>query len=214
MKGATRVADEWLFTDARSRIAGIGDVDGNARADIILRSPEIMSVNVFRLGAPLVTLGDAVQQWFIAATPDIDGDGDIDLCWRNTATTRASAWTLEDAAWDRDNLFLKNYPLTRTFVDAADIDGDGDEDIVTFNESSRAVTTMLMSAGGPGEEILAGTAPSGASIVAVGDLDGDFRGDIVWRSGTTLLLWRNNGAGTFTESTLRTGVPESLTFIR
>jgi Tfp pilus assembly protein PilF len=138
---------------------------------------------------------------------DVDGDGDLDLIatgpgglrlWRNDGTrfedtTRAAGLPIESA---------------RAAL-PGDLDGDGHPDLLLL----RAAGAQLWKNNGAGRfEDASGAsgwvgqtagARAGAALLDA-DHDGDL--DVVMGSATGTRLWRNDGAGRFTDSTLAAGL--------
>lgn len=137
--------------------------------------------------------------WKLAGQGDFNGDAQQDVIWRNTdgkvavwlmnGSTRVSGGMLSDmtAAW-----YLEG---TRDF------DGDGKADLVWRNLSTHQMRFWFMD----GASVKSTSAPifNGVAslvedkfhILGVGDFDGDFKGDILFRDDTNLLsIWFMNGA--------------------
>lgn len=83
---------------------------------------------------------------------------------------------------------------------AADLDGDGDQDLVCAGPAAR----VWFNAGGAKWE--GGPTLGELKLVAAGDLDGDGRPDVIGARGETLLGWRGQGA--------ELAAPETLTETR
>jgi len=79
-------------------IAGIGDVDGDDKTDLIWRDMDTGDVGVW-LGNgvdPPTTTGVIASgvplDWIIAGIGDVDGDEQSDIVWRNTSTGDVAVW--------------------------------------------------------------------------------------------------------------------------
>lgn len=93
-------------------------------------------------------------------------------------------------------------------VAAGDLDGDGDEDLVTANEGSDNFTVLLGRGDGTFDSTTSTNLGIDPSALALGDLDGDGDQDLAisnsGSSGVSVLL--NQGSGTFaTHATYGTG---------
>jgi hypothetical protein len=79
---------------------------------------------------------------------------------------------------------------TQALQAAVDLNGDGQSDVVWFNQSTNQVSVWLMN----GDTILAhpilGTGPANGQIVAIADLKGNGSPQIIWYTGSnTFIAW-------------------------
>ena len=190
----------WLPTDVK-----LADVDGDGRRDVVALSsrmepfpaPQHGQVNVWRQGA---TVGFATSEsypvgfvpWTLEIT-DIDGDGAPDLVLTDVAGrpgTVGGVWMLrQDPA--RRGMFraaerLVELPRASYQLVVGDVNGDGAPDVVaTTSLSGWSGATLLLQDQGHRGSFLAPvtielTGLSGSNV-ALGDLDGDGRNDLVFR---------------------------------
>lgn len=138
---------------------------------------------------------------------DIDGDNDLDV----VASTHVSALpNNEQLAWFENtglNDYNKHIVATnvgfRRFVKAIDLDGDGDNDIMTFSRSDDSLKWYENDGTGSFSEemIIETTFYNDILDFSVIDLSGDGLKDILFSSkatGTSVTGWRkNNGNATF-----------------
>ena len=81
------------------QIAGIGDVDGDGKADLIWRHAQNGDVAVWLMAgsavsrAPLVARGVPLS-WQIVGVGDVDADGNSDLVWFEAQTVSLSVWLM------------------------------------------------------------------------------------------------------------------------
>ncbi|MFY8000206.1 MAG: beta strand repeat-containing protein, partial [Candidatus Kapaibacteriota bacterium] len=133
---------------------------------------------------------------------DVDGDGDLDLATANNGSTNLTVLLNNGTGLytpvTGSPFAVGTSPRSVTF---GDVDGDGDLDIATTNQTSNDVTVLLNNGAGsfspsPGSPFAAGTQPI---FLAFGDVDGDGDLDLATANQTsndvTVLL--NNGSGTF-----------------
>jgi hypothetical protein len=103
MDGATAVSGVYLTpssnADTRWQIAGLGDFNGDGTADILWRHKRTGDLYVwFMKGATAVSASYLVPtrvtelRWQIARLADLDGDGKVDILWRNQATGDLVVW--------------------------------------------------------------------------------------------------------------------------
>lgn len=96
-------------------------------------------------------------------------------------------------------------------VAAIDVDGDCDDDAIVLTDSAAPAIWIRDHATFHDSGMALGTAP--AAAIAVGDVDGDGDLDVITGAGSSVTLWRNNGAGQFTADTSGALVASKLTSI-
>ena len=85
----------------------------------------------------------------------------------------------------------------------ADVDGDGDQDLVNVNFMSRTLAVRKNDGTGQFGSPTGGGTPSGVSALAAGDLDGDGRVDFVTGAANIVSTYLNPGTGLFPTRTDR-----------
>jgi len=187
----------------------LGDIDGDG--DIDLATTNNVNVVTIRLnnGTGLYTAGGDIQINSEGITDialaDFDGDGDLDLlsyAYSTGQVSRILSLRLNNGAGQfsggYDAVYNENSYSKSTILKAADLDGDGDLDLVRANTNLQLLTMLNDGAG----NFTAST--SIFAIVAALDLkdidtDGDL--DLVLldgNGGTRVQIYLNNGAATFT----------------
>src|SRR5438552_4464552 len=196
MNGTTILAGEgYLRTvpDLNWTIAGIGDFDGDGKADILWRNTSTGQNYIYLMnGTAILSEGYlrtvADLNWQVAGIGDFDGDGKDDILWRNGTTG-------ENYVYPMDGLSTKaTEGYVRTVADQSwrvagigDFDGDGKADILWRNSSTgqNYVYPMNGTIIKPGEGYLRTVADPAWQVKGVGDFDGDGKADIVWRNSTS-----------------------------
>lgn len=122
-----------------------------------------------------------------AVAEDLDGDGHIDLFFTNAAGTASLWWNRGDGTFERgDADSLAPRGTWGVAAGAADIDNDGDRDLLLVN---RGPDRLLLNKGGRRftdvSDRLGGVLDGSGLGVQFGDLDGDGRLDI-FVGGTTV----------------------------
>ena len=189
------------------------DLNGDHRTDLVVANEADGTVTVlwqrshrrFEVG-PSVAVGSNPS---CVATGDLDADGDPDIVVGHALGTTQSVtvlWNDGPEDYRREDLTLSTDPaLARAprCVTVADLDGDGDLDIVaTSGETlaSRKVTWFENTGGGRFATAVHKSVPANTpSGLAVADLDGDGRADIAVTSGVgdrRIVVVYNPGAGT------------------
>jgi len=218
MYGTTILTGEgYLRTvaDLNWTIAGIGDFDGDGKADILWRNAStgqnyiyFMDGTTIRTEGFMRTVAD--QSWLVAGIGDFDGDGKDDILWRNSATGENYLYPMSGLTIKPSEGYLRTVAdTTWQVVGIGDFDGDGKADILWRNSSSGQNYLYPMNGTGikPGEGFLRTVADPNWKVAGVSDVDGDGKADIVWRnssSGQNYLYLMDGTAIKPTEGYLRT----------
>jgi hypothetical protein len=189
-----------------------GDVDRDGDIDIVATNLNAQSLIYLNSGGRtpsfttirLIGIGQVVATE--AALGDVDQDGDIDIALANPFGLNAIY--LNDGASPPS--FTSSIPFgtgndTTLAVDMADMDGDGDLDIIAGN--SAQTSAVYLNSGGPtpsfATSVLFGGNDKATESVAARDIDGDGDRDIVAGNNATVggggqpdYVYLNNGAAT------------------
>ena len=134
---------------------------------------------------------------------DMDGDGDLDAFTASSASGGVAtpfAWYENDGAGNFTNpTVIAESTLSSWYARPADMDGDGDIDVVAVSFVDPLVWYENLGDGTFSSEQVISTGPFLGYGLDVGDLDGDGDNDIVTGSvGDNEIAWyENNGDGTF-----------------
>ncbi|WP_457001095.1 FG-GAP-like repeat-containing protein [Luteimonas sp. A501] len=186
------------------------DVNGDGNSDIIVRNASSLKVGHWRMNGHAVLSAPASQsygsQLSLVATGDFNGDGRTDILWRRANHT-FRLWTASGNGWKPSSINRSPILASSVVVGAADIDGDGRDEVLIVNKASKSLTYWKVS----------GTSQTGHphyavnpanQLVATGDLNGDGRHDLVWMNSTRRLnLWWSNGPGFGEARSLLSSVP-------
>jgi hypothetical protein len=121
-----------------SIIEGSGQFHSNNKTSVVARTGWQLS---------LLTLNDestqfdeqnigavASDDWKLAGTGDLDGDGTDDLIWRNTRDGRTSVYYIEEGKL-RDSALITTVDVSWVLAKVEDFDGDGKVDFLWRNTS-------------------------------------------------------------------------------
>ena len=190
--------------------ANINDFDGNGTADLIIRqcisgaSPFSMDAYYSELGGGSPAyLSDYVTAanmtgWTAIAFGNFDGSPDnaSDVLWSNDASGVFGLWLMDTSLYpatpyttasvtdSSGSVTMAGY----SFIGTGDFDNNGTVDILFQDDSTGGTEMWLMSDTIPGritQRTVYSSAPSGWSIRAIGDLDGDSDADILWQRDLT-----------------------------
>src|SRR5437762_1553270 len=124
--------------DQAWQVKGIGDFDGDGRADILWRNSSTGQNYIYAMNGLTIASEDylrtvADQAWQVKGIGDFDGDRKADILWRNSSTG-------ENYIYVMNGLTIASEGYLRTVVDQAwqvkgvgDFDGDGKADILWRN---------------------------------------------------------------------------------
>ena len=137
-----------LFPGAEWIPAGIGDLNGDGRDDIVWRSlsraqTRIWLMDGFGIGSagPLPIMPSF---WAVAGVSDFDGDGQDDLLWRDEQAGQNRIWLMNGTTVnDRGTINLIG-PESWQARGVGDLDGDGKADIVWRNAFTGRNRVWLM----------------------------------------------------------------------
>jgi hypothetical protein len=191
---------------------GDGDIDVLAFAD----GNVVWLENIDGRGSfgPPQTIDDRAAGASALATADVDGDGDIDLLrgddtitWYSNETIRSPQPQPATIRLAVGATLVETQVMAPYSVFAADVDGDGDMDVISANvdESKRLVWYANVDGAvefGRPVVIARGARPRGSAQIDVhaSDFDGDGDMDILWKSpsdGTAAWYENINSLGSF-----------------
>ncbi|MCU0862575.1 MAG: FG-GAP-like repeat-containing protein [Planctomycetes bacterium] len=197
--------------DATCAVA-LGDVDGDGDLDLVTGNRGGQNRLYLNNGTGTFTDATAgrmpvdLDRTMAVELADFDGDGDLDLATANLVQQNRlylnnGTGTFTDATTGR----MPVAAYYSTALDAGDVDGDGDLDLVVGCGDYGHRTRLYLNIGaGRFTDASATRMPflvAYTASVRLGDVDGDGDLDLVVGNGGQDRLCLNNGAGTFTDVT-------------
>ena len=193
------------------RIEGVGDFNGNGRADILwlntlTREVAIWFMNGTTLvGGYKVTAAPVGTNWDVQGVGDFSGDGKDDILWLNTLTREVAIWLMNGTTISSAAI-VQTVAASWGIEGVADFNDNGRADILWRNTGTGDVAVWLMN----GITLTLGAVvqnvpiSGGWQIAGVGDFNGNGRADILWRSNSGVAVWLMDG------TTLVRGYAEKL----
>ena len=213
------------FTTSTNPYAvAIGDIDGDGKTDLVVANYSTNSISVFQntsISGSITTNSFAAKVDFATGTNpssvaigDIDGDGKPDLVVSNYGNNTVSVFRNTSIKGSiNSGSFATSIDFTTgtnpSSVAIGDIDGDGKPDLVVANYSTNNISvfhnvcisgSITLNSFDAKVDFDAGLLPSS---VAIGDIDGDGKPDLVTANGRsyTISVFRNtNNVGTINSS--------------
>jgi serralysin len=205
-----------VAVDGSWSVAGIGDFNGDGSADILWRNTSGETA-VWSMNGPAVAAsGDVTSNgvavvpdasWSVGGVGDFNGDGKVDILWRNTSGEVAD-WLMNGSTIAASSDITSNGVAVRpdaswSVAGIGNFNGDnvgGNADVLWRNTTTGELSVWFMNG-----SMIASTADikfNGASvrpdaswsIVGINDFNGDKDADMLWRNTDgTLVEWGLNG---------------------
>jgi hypothetical protein len=167
------------------------DFNGDGRSDILWRNDSgrvtdwLGQANSGFSGNFANADANAGTDWHIAGTGDFDGDGRVDVLWRND-NGDVTNWLGQANGGFASNFGNAYYQVDNSWhiAGTGDFNGDGRDDILWRNDSGRVTDWLGQANSGFAGNFANADANAGTDwhIVGTGDFNGDGRSDILWRN--------------------------------
>jgi hypothetical protein len=164
---------------------GIGDVDGDGRADLLWRNGSTGQVRVWYMGASgAITSArdfDAPTTYELRGVGDVNGDGVRDLVWFQPGSGQVALWLMTPAQTYTPAFPGAAGPNAWRPYRIADFDGDGKGDLLWRNDANGMTAVWYLDGTGIADYDFFVSVPVGEwQVASVGDIDFDGRGDLLW----------------------------------
>ncbi|CAN5696554.1 hypothetical protein BH23GEM7_BH23GEM7_26080 [soil metagenome] len=187
--------------DPAWRIAGSGDFNGDAHADLVWQNLHtgqrvIWFMNDLAYSGQFADLGVVDPAWHIAAVADFNADGQPDLLWTHQSEGHRVIWFMNGTGYS-GHAALPQVDPAWEIAGAADFNGDGQTDIVwQHGPSGQRVIWFMNGALFEGQFAALPTVDPSWVIVGVTDFDADGHPDILWQQLSTgwRAIWLMSGA--------------------
>ena len=191
----------------------VGDVNGDGLTDVMLAAGDVVALFYQQAGsgfAPVVTLAAGLRVSGVALA-DLDGDGRMDIVAANAGNAPAGGSGGASVTVLRQTAPGSFVAESLAVADGArrlaigDLNADGIPDIAVVSIVFQALTvpsriTVLLQSPTDRGRFSPGITldgPLSGNFIAIGDVDGDGRNDIVVNDGPSVLLQRAAAPGTF-----------------
>jgi hypothetical protein len=186
-------------------MTAMADFDGDGSRDVIFQHDTTGSIAAWLMSGTTLLSGAEVGQvaetaWKIRGAGDMNQDGWPDLVWQHAGDGRLAVWLMQGTSLREGRLLeMPVVPDQNWRIAAvADMNGDGETDLVWQNGANGLLATWLMHGLNYSDGVL--LTPSSVDdtnwrIVATGDFNGDGQADLIWRNQVTgtMAAWLMNG---------------------
>lgn len=165
------------------RAVANADYNGDGRSDVLFRGTA--GANLAWLGANSATkqaVATMATEQTLAGQGDFDGDGNVDLVWRNTLTGANTVW--RSANVNTQMILASVSDQNWTIAGVGDFNGDGKADLFWRNKVTGA-NEYWPSAVAGSKKAISPSVDMRMVLAGIGDFDGDGRSDLFWRNTQT-----------------------------
>ncbi|NJM44905.1 MAG: VCBS repeat-containing protein [Alkalinema sp. RU_4_3] len=186
-------------------LAGVADIDGDLKSDMLWRNLTDGTTYVWRMDGTKIASVKQIEgivpgEWDVAGLADTNKDGKSDILWRQRSTGIVAIWLLDAntasgiAAVTGAQKVTAPIDLNYKIVAFTDVTGDGRADIIWRNASGGKVAFWEINGAdlvlSGATRVVDATIPADFFIAGIADFDGDQRADLLWRNNNGFVgLW-------------------------
>jgi FG-GAP-like repeat len=189
--------------DATWKVVGTADVNQDGTSDILWRNSG-SGINVWWYMDPQGKILQSAliqrvedKNWSIVGVADQDGDGQVDVLWRNLATGQNLWWIMQGTDIKSSKSITSLAPNDWEIKGLGDVNQDGQVDIFWSNRANRQMVWWVMDGtNNSNKSFLMEADASGATAIGTADFNDDKAPDIVLRNrqtGENTLLIMDSG---------------------
>ena len=173
--------------EIRLQEAAHNDFNGDGRSDILLRQVDgtltdwLANANGTFTANSVNALYGVPVSWQVAGTGDFNGDGRVDVLWRNVDGT-ITDWLGKPDGTFTSNPFYVQPDSSWSVIGTGEFNGDGRDDLL-WHKTDGTITDWLGQANGSFTSNPFYANPGNSwQVVGTGDYNGDGRDDIAWQN--------------------------------
>lgn len=169
-------------------VKGVGDFDGDGKADICWYRPSTRTIALWLMDGPTITAAQVVAtgidvNWAFGGIGDFDGDGDTDFIWHNSSTNDVALWLTDGSTITQAGVIASALFTVWAIRAIGDINNDGIDDVIWRNLATGDVAAWLLNGlAFPNGAVILAAVPAQWLIQGTGDFDGDGDADLLWRN--------------------------------
>ncbi|MCU0548576.1 MAG: DUF4347 domain-containing protein [Leptolyngbya sp. Prado105] len=136
------------------------------------------------------------REWTVAERGDFNGDGNVDILWRNQVRGDVAVWLMNGKDILDYAVILPSVPSNWSIAGVNDFNNDGKDDLLWRDRNSGDVAVWLMNGRSiQSSAITLSSVPLNWTIKGIADLNNDKRADLVWRDRNSgdVAVWLMNG---------------------
>lgn len=187
---------------ANAQLVAQRDFDGDGATDLLWRNPKSGELTLWLAGAlgewGATSLGYVSPRWTLAGAGDFDHDGVADILFRDSKTGTLAIWFMGGTRIvSRTVGFV---PMSWSVI-AVTADGN-----IFWQDTGGNVALWTMNGTDVANASTLGVAPTGFTLAANGDFDGDGYPDLLWinAAGNQARMWLTNNGSLKPQRTIST----------
>jgi hypothetical protein len=190
--------------DPATHLVAVSDFDSDGRSDLLFQNRQAGWIEVWMMARATVRekrvlASNISSHWRVAGVGSFSADARRGVILQSETTARAEMWLFDGGTFVSSQPLPDAVPADLTIVGTADVNRDGNTDLLMRNRATGAMEVWYMKGI---SRVQTQAIPIGAQnptwdVVAVGDLTGDGRADLVVRNPTTGVheVWVMFGTG-------------------